>query len=118
MTSQKDEQQNCFGDHIRMCVIVTVDITLLHLCRGRFEYLSAHGFDITVVCGPTPHAAQIESRGVRLFTAPLNRAITPLADLAAIWRLYRFLSVRPACRFERPGVYRDVGATRVCRRFQ
>lgn len=76
---------------LRLCVIVTVDITLLNLCRGRFEYLTAHGFDITAVCAPTPHAAELERRGIRLVTAPLTRSITPLRDLVALWRLYRFL---------------------------
>jgi len=76
---------------LRLCVIVTVDITLLNLCRGRFEYLTAHGFDITAVCAPTPHADELSRRGIRLVTAPLLRSITPLRDLVAVWRLYRFL---------------------------
>lgn len=76
---------------IRLCMIVTVDITILNLNRGRLEYLTEHGFDITVVCAPTPHAAAIEARGVRLHTAPLTRAISPLRDLRALWNLYRFL---------------------------
>jgi len=76
---------------IRLCVIVTVDITLLNLCRGRFEYFVANGFEVTAVCGPTPHRAQIERRGVRLETAALTRRITPLRDLLALWQLYRIL---------------------------
>ena len=76
---------------IRLCVIVTVDITLQNLCRGRFEYFMERGYDVTVVCAPTPLAAEIEARGVRLHTAPLSRAVTPLRDLRALWNLYRFL---------------------------
>ena len=83
--------ETCNGKPVRMCVIVTVDITLLNLCRGRFEYLSSRGFEITVICAPTQHAAELERRGVHVFTAPLHRAITPLCDLRAIWRVYRFL---------------------------
>ncbi|MHC5111516.1 MAG: glycosyltransferase family 4 protein [Planctomycetota bacterium] len=74
---------------IRLCVVVTVDITLLNLCRGRFEYLTQHGFDITAVCAPTEHADTIRQRGVNLLTAPLTRAITPFRDMSAIWALYR-----------------------------
>lgn len=74
-----------------MCVIVTIDLTIQNLCRGRLEYLIEHGFDITVVCAPTPLAAAIEARGVRLHTAPLTRKISPLRDLLALWNLYRFL---------------------------
>ena len=76
---------------IRMCLIVTVDITIQNLCRGRLEWFTSRGFDITVVCAPTPIGADIEARGVRLHTAPLARSITPLKDLAALWNLYRFL---------------------------
>lgn len=76
---------------VRLCVIVTVDITIQSLCRGRFEYLMDHGFDITVVCAPTPLAEDIKARGLRLHTAPLARAITPTRDLRALWNLYRFL---------------------------
>jgi glycosyltransferase involved in cell wall biosynthesis len=74
-----------------MCVIVTIDLTILNLCRGRLEYFIEHGFDVTVVCAPTPLAAAIEARSVRLHTAPLTRKISPLRDLLALWNLYRFL---------------------------
>lgn len=79
------------GERIRMCVIVTVDLTIQNLCRGRLEYLMDRGFDVTVVCAPTSMAADIEARGLRLHTAPLARAITPARDLKALWNLYRFL---------------------------
>lgn len=76
---------------VRLCVIVTVDITILNLCRGRFEYLMKQGFDVTVVCASSSKAAEIEARGVCLHTAPLTRAISPLGDLMALWNLYWFL---------------------------
>lgn len=76
---------------IRLCVVVTVDITLLNLCRGRLEYFAAHGFDVTAVCAPTPRAAEIRSRGVRLFTLPLHRTISPWSDVQAVWKLARLL---------------------------
>lgn len=75
---------------IRLCVVVTVDITLINLCRGRFEYLQSRGFEVTAVCAPTGRAAEIEARGVRLHTAPLTRSISPLTDALAVWDLYRF----------------------------
>lgn len=77
------------GGRIRLCVVVTVDVTLLNLCRGRLEHFIANGFDVTVVCAPTLRAEEIRSRGVRLETAPLTRRVSPLADLRAIWELYR-----------------------------
>lgn len=75
---------------IRLCVVATVDISIQNLFRGRLEYLIGRGFEITVVCAPTPMAAEIEARGLRLHTAPLTRAVTPLRDVAALWNLWRF----------------------------
>lgn len=75
---------------VRLCVTATADITIQNLCRGRLEYLSAHGFDVTVVCGPTAQAEHIRARGVKLFTADLTRRMSPLRDLRALWQLFRF----------------------------
>lgn len=76
---------------VRWCVIVTVDITIQNLCRGRLEHFMERGFDVTVVCAPTTMAADIEARGLRLHTAPLVRANSPIRDLTALWNLYWFL---------------------------
>lgn len=75
---------------IKMCVVATVDITIQNLYQGRLERLIEHGFDITVVCAPTPRADEITKRGVRLVTVPLRRAITPWTDLRCLVRLWRF----------------------------
>ena len=75
---------------IRLCVMATVDITIQNLCRGRLEYLIARGFEVTVVCAPTPMADEIRRRGVRLFTPPLTRAMTPWTDIKCLWVLWRF----------------------------
>lgn len=75
---------------IKLCVAATADITIQNLCRGRLEYLSAHGYDVTVVCGHTPLADAIRSRGVKLFTADLTRTVSPLSDLQALAQLFKF----------------------------
>lgn len=75
---------------IKLCVVATADITIQNLCRGRLEYLSAHGYDITVVCGPTKLADQIRARGVKLFTPDLTRSISPFTDLRCLMQLSRF----------------------------
>lgn len=75
---------------IKLCVAATADITIQNLCRGRLEYLSAHGYDVTVVCGHTKVADAIRARGVKLFTADLTRAVSPFTDLTALVQLFGF----------------------------
>lgn len=75
---------------IKLCVAATADITIQNLCRGRLEYLTAHGYDVTVICGHTKVADAIRARGVKLFTADLTRAVSPFTDLTALVQLLRF----------------------------
>lgn len=72
---------------VRMCVVTTQASTVQVLYRGQLEYLARAGFDITVVCAPTPGSEQIEGRGLRFHPLPMRRRVTPLADAAAILRL-------------------------------
>jgi glycosyltransferase involved in cell wall biosynthesis len=65
------------------------------LYRGRLEYLQRHGFEVTVVCAPGEHDAEIRARGVRLYTVPLSRVVSPWRDLQALWSLVRFLWREP-----------------------
>lgn len=71
--------------------MTTVGSSIQVLYRDRLEYLRAHGFDITVVCAPSELDTAIRARGVRLWTAPLTRAITPATDLRALWTITGFL---------------------------
>lgn len=87
--STPNESANGAGP-IKLCVVATVAMTIQQLSRGRLEYLADHGFEITVVIAPTPEADRIRARGVKLFFAPLVRAISPWHDLRALWRLWRF----------------------------
>jgi glycosyltransferase involved in cell wall biosynthesis len=79
------------GRRVRLCVVATVAITVRNMFRGRLEYLVQRGFDITVVCAPSPLGPEIEARGLRLHTAPLTRSVAPLRDLRALLNLWRFL---------------------------
>jgi len=76
---------------IRLCIIATIGKSIQVLYAGRLEYFAANGFDVTVVCASSELDDAIRARGVRLFTVPFTRAITPLQDLRALFRLYRLL---------------------------
>ncbi len=76
---------------LRLCIIVAAPSSIEVIYRGRLEYLREQGFDVTVVCSPSDRDDAIRARGVRLYTAPLTRAITPWKDLHALWRIWRLL---------------------------
>lgn len=76
---------------IRLCIIATIGKSIQVLYAGRLEFFIANGFEVTVVCASSELDDAIRARGVRLFTVPFTRAITPLQDLRAFVSLYRFL---------------------------
>lgn len=86
----KEVKSSALPRPIKLCVVATADITIQNLCRGRLEYLVEHGYDVTVVCGPTNMADQIRARGLKLFTPVLTRAISPFTDLRCLMQLRRF----------------------------
>lgn len=64
--------------------------TIQVLYRGWLEYLTAHEFEVTVVCAPSELDDAIRARGVRLHTAPLAWSVAPWQDARAIYNLWRF----------------------------
>ena len=80
------------SDKLRLCIVTTVALSIQTLYRGRLEYLREQGFDVTVVCATSGLDDDIRARGVRLHTAPMTRAITPMRDLRAIFNLWRYFS--------------------------
>jgi len=76
---------------IRLCVIATIGRSIQVLYAGRLEFFMANGFEVTVVCASSEEDEAIRARGVRLYTVPFARAVTPWQDVRALWRLCRFL---------------------------
>jgi len=46
----------------------------------------------TVICSDGPGLEQVRAEGFQVVTLPLRRKMAPLADLVAVWRLWRLLS--------------------------
>lgn len=67
------------------------------LLRGQLAYMRERGFDVSVIASPDPRMAMVAEReGVRVIELPMERAISPLADLATLRRLVRTLrELRP-----------------------
>jgi glycosyltransferase involved in cell wall biosynthesis len=59
------------------------------LLRDQLGYLQNAGYDVSAICSDGPWVEEIRASGLPVRVIPMRRAITPLADLVALVRLYR-----------------------------
>lgn len=81
----------------RLLYITTHGKAALGLMRGQLTMLRKRGFDVSVVAAPSWELdAVAEREGVPTIAVPMNREITPLQDLVALFQLVRVIKqVRP-----------------------
>lgn len=75
----------------RVAHIATVDLSLRYMLLDQMLSLQASGYEVTGMCAPGPLTREVEQAGIRYLPVPFVRssALTPLADLKALWHLYR-----------------------------
>jgi len=77
---------------MRIARIATVPFFLLHHLRGQIDAAVAAGHEVVVVSSPVAGAdALARWPGVAFQPIDIPRPISPLRDLLAVWRLFRFL---------------------------
>lgn len=76
---------------IKVAHISTVDMSLRYMLLNQMLYLRQCGYDVSGICAPGPETAAVEAAGIRYFPAAMTRSFTPLADLKALWQLYRII---------------------------
>jgi glycosyltransferase involved in cell wall biosynthesis len=85
-------------DRPRLVIAVNSSIALGFL-QGQLQYFRSSGFDVTVLC-PERRPDEWEvarPENVPVVELPMEREISPVRDLASLWRLCRIMSVlRPA----------------------
>jgi glycosyltransferase involved in cell wall biosynthesis len=78
--------------------ITTIPLSLEKLLEGQLGFMKDY-FEVTAVSSEEERLKIYgENEGVVVFHLPMTRKITPLKDLLAVWKLYRFL------RKERPKI--------------
>jgi glycosyltransferase involved in cell wall biosynthesis len=74
-------------------------MSLRYLLLNQLHVIQQAGYEVVGISSPGPEIAAIEAAGIRHIAVPMSRrAFTPLADLRALWRLYRVI------RQERPTI--------------
>ncbi len=74
---------------IRVLHAVTSSLTLV-VMRGQLSYLRQAGFEVAVLCAPGPYLDElVRDEAVHALPVPMERDISPLADLLAFFRVYR-----------------------------
>lgn len=70
--------------------ITTVPISLEKLLENQLRFMSSH-YEVIAVSSDEKALVKVGlAQNVRTFTAGLTRKITPIQDLKALWKLYRF----------------------------
>ena len=78
--------------------ITTIPLSLEKLLEGQLGFMKEY-FEVTAVSSEQERLKMFgENEGVEVFHLPMTRKITPIKDMLAVWKMYRFL------RKERPKI--------------
>ena len=80
----------------RILNIVTISMSTTFF-RGQLAFMRKNGFKVAICSSPGGHLHEVAAEeGAEAFEISMQREISPLQDLAALWRLYRLIrSYRP-----------------------
>jgi lipopolysaccharide/colanic/teichoic acid biosynthesis glycosyltransferase len=79
------------SNRVKVAHIATVDLSLRFLLLNQLTSLRDAGYSVTGLSSPGPHVETLREQGIHHISVPMTRAITPMADLVALWRLYRVI---------------------------
>lgn len=82
----------CIFTGLRLVHVLTVSSSLDFL-RGQLHYMAAHQIEVHIVASPDGDALAkfAHTEGALPHQVPMTRAMTPLADARALWRLFLLL---------------------------
>jgi glycosyltransferase involved in cell wall biosynthesis len=84
------------GDEVRglrhkVAHVAAADMSLRYLLLNQMRSQQQAGYAVSGISAPGPDVPAIETAGIRHIALPITRRLAPLADLVALWRLFRIL---------------------------
>ncbi len=79
------------GHPMRVLQLAAADITAKKLLLPLIDRLVAEGYQVYIACSDGRYARELAGKGYRVFTVPIGRQISPLANARALWHLYRLM---------------------------
>jgi lipopolysaccharide/colanic/teichoic acid biosynthesis glycosyltransferase len=79
------------GQPLRVLQLAAADITAKKLLLPLIDRLVAEGYQVYIACSDGRYARELAGKGYRVFTVPIGRQISPLANARALWHLYRLM---------------------------
>ena len=73
---------------IKICYVVSVDITLRFILFNHLKFLRDEGYDVYAVCSPGKLLKDVEAEGIKVKTIVFKRKISPISDIIAFVKLY------------------------------
>lgn len=73
----------------RVLAICNIDLMAAVLLRPWFSALTSAGYEVHIACAPGAYLRELEADGFTVHPIPVRRRLNPLANLAAIWQVYR-----------------------------
>jgi glycosyltransferase involved in cell wall biosynthesis len=76
---------------MKVAHVTAIDMSLRYLLLNQLRSIQQAGYQVTGISSPGPDVTVLESSGIRHIPVSITRTVTPEADLAALWRLYRVM---------------------------
>jgi glycosyltransferase involved in cell wall biosynthesis len=76
---------------IKVCWIVSVDITLKFMLFNQLKFLQSQGYNVSAVCSPGKWVKDIEANGIKVKEISFKRKISPFSDIISFISLYFYL---------------------------
>lgn len=71
--------------------VTTVPMSLKILLRGQLKWMQQQGFEVLAVSSDGPEVNDLTAEGLSHQVVPMSRAITPVADLLALVKMFRLI---------------------------
>lgn len=74
---------------IKVCCVVSVDITLKFMLFNQLKFLQNQGYDVSSICSPGKWIKDIERAGIKVKTIRFKRrSFSPRSDISAFFQLF------------------------------